>query len=86
MALKFNYELDSGITLTEAYVHIVGFQGNKSSMEVQLAIYKDAAAKSDNKKPLTLLNKRINVVYGATMAQMYTELKKQDPFKQAINC
>ncbi len=86
MALQINYELDSGVTLTNAYVHIVGFQGNKTSMEVQLSIYKDVDAKNANKKALVLMNRRINVVFGATMTQMYTALKTQDPFKQAINC
>jgi hypothetical protein len=85
MALQFKYELDSGIELPAAYVHIRSFQGNKSSIEVQIAIFKDQLAREQGKQPIDLLNKRIEVVDGATFSEMYTELKKQDPFKEAVD-
>ena len=85
MALQFNYETDTGLILPEAYVHIASFQGNKLSMDLQVSIFKDKLARDADKRPIGMLNMRIELAGGATYTQMYTELKKQELFASSID-
>lgn len=85
MALKLNYELESGIVLPDAYAHIASFQGNKFHLEAQVTIYKDQAARDAGKQPVFMINLRLPIPNSATFEEMYTEIKKQDPFKTAID-
>ena len=85
MALKISYTTKFGIDLPEAYVHIASFSGDKSQIQVSLTVYKDKDAKDTKKVPVEPLRATLKIPFGATMAQMYTELKKQDPFKLATD-
>ena len=76
---------NTGINLPTAYVHIANFGGNKSKIQLNLTVYKDQEAFQEGRIPVEQLRAELDVPFGATMTQMYSELKKQDPFKNATD-
>ena len=85
MALQISYTAPSGIIVPTAYAHIASWQGNKTSINVQLIIWKDLASKNAKLQPVGYLGSKLDLADGATMTQMYTALKLQPIFANATD-
>lgn len=85
MALQIQFTTTSDISLPTAYMHITSFTGNKSTINVQLSIWKDKTAYTSNKQQVATLTARLDLTDGATFEQMYNALKLQEQFIGAID-
>ena len=85
MALQLSFTTPSDILLPTAYAHIAGFGGTKEGLQLQITVWKDAAARLANKQPVAAFSQKIALTDGATMDQMYTALKLQSLFTSATN-
>lgn len=102
MALQLSYSDDFGVTHSEAYWRIIGINQIYSDSKgvVMVAVYHNAAARQNGKKPLTvkhyLFGQNEFIAFGDFSYAIdetdvhyrnfiYTELKKLDEFVEAEN-
>ena len=90
MALKLPCTLDSDVSLPEAYMKIVRFEGRTpdNSVEVTLIIFKDEAARQANKAPASAI--RVSVpcdltASGNLFQNLYSAVKKLPEYAQATD-
>jgi hypothetical protein len=75
MALQSSFAAPQGFTAPAAYTHITTFMGNKAGIRVTYEVHFDKASRDDGKQPIAVEIAQLTIADGATMAQMYTELK-----------
>jgi hypothetical protein len=86
MALQKHFTTAHGFTASAAYARITSFSGNKHTIQVNVDVHKDAQARTDEKQPIEQFSISLPLALGATMEQMYTALKLDSNFTDAIDC
>ena len=86
MALTKSFTTAHGFTAADAYARITRFSGNKDTLQVDVEVHKDSQARTDLKHPIETFNISLALAEGATMAQMYTALKQDSNFIDAVDC
>jgi hypothetical protein len=86
MALQKSFTTAHGFTTESAYARITSFSGNKDTIQVLVEVHKDAQARTDEKQPIETFSISLPLAHGATMEQMYTALKLDSNFTNAIDC
>jgi hypothetical protein len=90
MALKKIIEVNSGITVNDAYVRIDGLRGNKDKIMLTVSVYKDKQAQTDGKNPAD--QKLYNFIPDITdtslnfVKQGYLYLKTLPEYSDALDC
>ena len=86
MALTKSFTTPQGFTASNAYARILTFSGNKDFLAVVIEVHKDLQARLDALAPITMFNISLPLAEGATMEQMYTALKLDGNFTDAVDC
>ena len=86
MALQKHFTTPQGFTASAAYARITTFNGNKETIAVNVEVHKDLQARIDGKQPIEYFNISLALAEGATMQQMYTALKLDSNFLDAVDC
>ena len=86
MALTKSFTTAHGFTAQDAYARITNFNGNKDAIAVNVEVHKCAQSRTDNLQPIEQFNISLALSEGATMSQMYTALKLDSNFTDAVDC
>jgi hypothetical protein len=90
MALQLAHTLESDIVVSSAYHRITRFSGGTvdRQIELEVSVYKDAAARQAGKPPAAV--RRLTIPYvadhsGTTLANLYAGLKELPEYAGAGN-
>ena len=85
MAIQKTYTANTGVVATNGYWKINKFNGDKSLIIIEIAIYLDKASRESGKQPLGYTQFKLNIADGATLASMYTALLALPDFSNALS-
>ena len=85
MALQCNYTTRFGFVQTDAYIKIATFDGDKTKIDLVVAIYASQAARDSGADVLETKPYRIPYSDGLSIAALYTHLKTKPEFGGAMD-
>jgi hypothetical protein len=85
MAIQTTFQSSMGFDITDAYIRISRFTGDKSTIKVQLEVYYNQSAKVASAATIGSPTIELEITNGATMQQMYDALKLLPEFAGAID-
>jgi hypothetical protein len=83
MALQLSITTPMGFTADSAYARICSFNGIKTSIQVNVDVYKDKDARVAEMQPIASYSISLPLTFGATMQDMYDALKLDSNFTGA---
>lgn len=87
MALKISiYTSNVGVPFTEAYARITNIYGNKDSVQYQVSVTANAAARQANAQEVAQHAFYCPTPTGNLMTSLYADLKNQVGFEAAVDC
>ena len=86
MALKITYQSKYGITISDAYARINTFSGNKANISTIVDVFATEIASQNGSYSIGTIVIDLPLAEGATMAQMYSALKLDSNFIDAVDC
>ena len=86
MALQLPNYTHKSIDLTDVYVKIIDFNGDKNSILIRVAIYKNEASSKDSAKTLQPLTFAMDLQnYSLSFEGMYAFLKTEPLFLNSVD-
>lgn len=85
MALICDVELESGLTIQNAYLRISRFEGTEKNVNFNLRVYVDKASYEDEKLPVTQINYSMEFDKDRNLfRQMYEHLTSLSEYTNAV--
>jgi hypothetical protein len=86
MALQLEYTTAQGFYCSAAYARIRSFSGDKNFTQLTVELHKDVAARANELQPITTFSISLPIADGGNLTQMYTALKSDSNFTNAVDC